>query len=285
VPSPPRAADHELVSFSRPPVQEVALALQFSEQVVDLELFAAFSSAVRAELPHRDYQPPLPPMDELFDMPRPMPSFQMTFDPSFALPRTWFISADGAWLVQLQADRLTLNWRRQGGESVYPRYGQIRARLVGFLDLLGQCGREVGARAAPINFCEVLYVNPIVAGGAAPGQTQHPHAATFLRDLRPWAGGRFLPQPEDMQVQARWRIPGENGAPVGRLYVALSPGYRPEDMMPIYMMNLTSRVIPSRDNRESALEALDLGHRWAVLAFDDLTTPEMHDVWAKRGGD
>lgn len=259
------------------------MALQFTAQVVDLDVFAAFSTAVRDELPKRAYQPPLPPMEELFDMPRGVPSFQMTFDAGFSLPRVWFISADDTWLVQLQADRLTVNWRRQQIAGEYPRYAEVRRRLGSFFDVLESCLAEAGTEEPGINFCEVTYVNSIATEGAESGQTQHPHTAAFLRDVSTWRGKRFLPEPEDMQAQARWRITDKGGSPVGRLYLTVNPGFRPLDTMPIYVMNLTSRVIPGQEDRASALAALDLGHRWVVLGFEDLTTPKMHEIWKRRG--
>jgi uncharacterized protein (TIGR04255 family) len=278
-----RAADHDLVSYASPPVEEVALALQFKAQVVDLEVFATFTTAVRDRLPKRDYKPPLPPMEELFDLRRAAPNFSMTFDPSFALPRIWFISSDDVWLVQLQADRLTVNWRRPEAGGEYPRYVEVRRRLVEFLDVLVACLAERGIAEPGINFCEVTYVNSIPVEEDAAKQGRHHTAGFLLRDVQPWREERFLPPPEDMQAQVRWRIADDGGKPLGRLYLSVTPALRPLDMMPIYMMNLTSRVLPHGEDRESALQALDLGHRWAVLAFDELTTPEMHEIWGKRG--
>src|SRR4051794_20214244 len=88
------ANDHDLIGFGRPPVQEVALAVQFGSEVIDLEVFACFSEATRDQLPGREYQPRLPPMEELFDLPRALPDFGFAFGTSFALPRAWLVSAD-----------------------------------------------------------------------------------------------------------------------------------------------------------------------------------------------
>jgi len=40
--------------------------------------------------------------------------------------------------------------------------------------------------------------------------------------------------------------------------------------------------MPSGDTVDRAMKALDVGHEWVVLGFEDLTTAEMHEYWGQR---
>lgn len=104
-------SEHDLLTFERPPVQEVALSMQFAPETFDLETIGRFARDLHDALPERQRQPVLPRMVETFERATAPTSVQINFEPLTALPRTWFLSTDGVELVQLQHDRLTLNWR------------------------------------------------------------------------------------------------------------------------------------------------------------------------------
>lgn len=258
--------------------------MQFGGDTVDLEALGLFAHRVRADLPVRQQQPIVPPMAEVFDqIPQPG-TIEILFDAPMTLPRAWFLSKDGVQLVQVQHDRLTLNWREFDPSVTYPRYEALRARLSDLLTTLRECVGEAGKEVS-INLCEVTYVNPIEHIGPRVDEG-HVDLAKIINRVRPRPRGAFLPEAEDAQLQARWRIPaeelGRHGVPAGRLYLAASPGLKPPTNTPIYMINLTSRVIPSSGDPRSALNALDVGHKWVVLGFKDLTTPRMHRMWGMQ---
>lgn len=280
--SPSRRSRYDLVSFANPPVAEVALSAQFAADTVDLEALGLFAHRVRPDLPVRQQQPVVARMVETFDT-LPLPAeIEIRFDSPMTLPRTWFLSEDGVQLVQLQHDRLTLNWRELDQTVEYPRYEELRERFAALLATLDDCVREAGGTAA-IDLCEVTYVNPVEHPGDESG---HPDLSKLVNRLRARPRGAFLPDAEDTQLHARWRIPAEEigitGRPTGRLYLAALPGLKPPKNTPIYMINLTGRVIPSSDDSAGALEALDVAHRWVVLGFTDVTTPQMHRLWGMK---
>ena len=99
-------------------------------------------------------------MVESFDGPPLAAGFEIRFDVPMALPNTWFLSEDGVQLVQVQHDRLTLNWRELDHPVTYPRYEALRARFQELLAMLQECVKEAGKKAG-ITHCEVTYVNPI----------------------------------------------------------------------------------------------------------------------------
>jgi uncharacterized protein (TIGR04255 family) len=270
--SPP----HDLVHFARPPLAEVALTAQFAAPVVDVEVLAAFRTAVKRDLPRSEQHPVLPPMTESFDLAQQVPAFEIRFDTQAGLPRSWFISADGLRLVQLQSDRLTLNWRRLEASAPYPRYAVLREDVERYLELLLECAHEAERPAPEINLVELTYVNHVELPEATP--SSHPDLARVINRVRSSPDRAFLGKPEDAQFHARWRIP-EVERPAGRLYVSAAPVLRPDGPMPIYVVNVMGRVLPTEGNPEAAMAALDLAHEWVVLGFVDLTTAEMHDVW------
>lgn len=259
--------------------------MQFPPDTVDMEVYGRFAREVRDELPVRRRQPIIPPMEETFDKPPVQRSIEIQLEGPTSLPRTLFESDNGVQLVQLQHDRLTLNWRGREPNMPYPRYKSLRKRFRVLLKRLTEALDEVGQQH-PINLCEVTYVNPIeYPGGAASdgvGST-HPDLAKIINRLRPRPKGAFLPEAEDVQLQARWRIPADEGrgtgSPAGRLHLSVAPGLKPPENTPIYLVNLTARVMPKGVSADSAMRALDVGHEWVVLGFKDLTTTQMHQHW------
>lgn len=281
-----RRSSYDLVSFTKPPVAEVALTVQFDRDTVDLEALGFFSQRVRDEFPIRQNQPLLPAITETFDLASATPSIEIRFEAPNSLPRLWFQSESGVELIQLQHDRLTFNWRRLDEGGTYPRYAHLRGRIDQFLTVLAGClakaGSSAGGQSLAINLCEVVYVNPVEYPRRA--EKRHPDLSKILNRVRPRPRTAFLPDAEDAQFQSRWRIPaaelGRKGAaPTGRLYVSAAPALKPPKNTPIYLVNLTARLVPTKADRRSAMKALDVGHKWVVLGFKDITTPEMQRSW------
>lgn len=276
----------ELVTFTKPPVSEVALTVQFDRDLVDVDVLAGFTNEVRGDFPGIQRHPVLPAMSESFDAPAASPPpFEIQIDTSVSLPRTWFVSPEGDRLLQLQPDRLALNWRRTDDGAVYPRYQALREELDHHLAVLERIVSDRSDAELRINACEVTYVNPIDFE-AEPAGGGHPALSGALNRLSPRPPEAFLPPVEDAQLQSRWRIPGAeiqtDQRPAGRLYLTATPGFRPHTGMPIYILTLVGRVIPADLTPEAAWTGLDIAHKWVVLGFEDLTTPEMHSQWGRE---
>lgn len=261
------------VSFRDPPVTEVAFALQFADAVIDLELLGEIAGSAKAEFPRREQHPPLPPMIEEFGMAPIMP--QIIFQTAPMLPRTWFLSADGSRLIQVQSDRLGYNWRRDDLTRSYPRYDRLRNDLIRHV-LPAANSVAASTSAAGINAVELSYVNQLRASGAG-RRGPHPPLGLFLKVVASFRGD-FLGEQEDARVQARWRIPGNSGEPIGRLYATAEPGFD-RDETPIYLLTLTARILAAHADPPAAIALLDLAHSWIVRGFKDLTTDEMHATW------
>lgn len=261
------------------------MAVQFAQPVVDLEVLAAFAAAVKDEFPHREQHAPLPPMVEDFGVPS-GPTFQLQFGDQFMLPRSWFVSRDGSHVIQLQGDRVVLNWRRTGDDAPYPRYDGLRPMLDAHLGRLLKLVQAAGGPEPTINFCEVTYVNQIRLPGTEPGPP-HPDLAEALALVRPAdeCDFRFLPRgTEDETFHARFRIASrrDQTQPGGRLYLSAAPVFAVEDQRPLFLLNLSAHVLPDEPTFSSAWDALDVGHEWVVRGFKDVTTARMHAVWEEE---
>jgi uncharacterized protein (TIGR04255 family) len=274
----------KVVDFGKPPVVEVALTVQFASPIADIVVLAEFVTRLAKEFPTRTLQPTLPRMSEIFDRPHGVPTFEMRFDQAAGLPRTW-LSGDGPYLVQIQPDRLAFNWRRNDttSDTEYPGYLEIRSQFLRYLGILMDTASTSASILPRVDVCEVFYVNPISVPGHE-SRSFHPDLSSAVNLVTTPSPNGFLGVPEDVTLQARWRIPDRSDVdrPVGRLYLSASPALEPTTNLPIYLVNLTGHVMPKGDGQDAALEALDVAHEWVVRGFESITTPQMHQIWDHR---
>jgi uncharacterized protein (TIGR04255 family) len=276
--------------------------VQFPPETIDLEVYGRFASAVRDRLPRRSRQPVVPRNQEVFDRPPAQAAFEIRLEGPTDLPRVMFESEDRTEVVQLQPHRLTVNWRATIPGPPYPRYEPLRRRFRELLRILFGALDEQN-QPHPVELAEVTYVNPIEYPGDdaadAVGRT-HPDLASIINRFRKRPASAYLPEAEDAHLRVRWRIPDDTGSPIGRLHLAVEPGLSPSRLKspamttpdalpsaltPIYVVTLIAHVMPSGGSVERAMKALDIGHEWVVLGFDDLTTTEMHNYWGRERGD
>jgi uncharacterized protein (TIGR04255 family) len=250
--------------------------------VVDLVTLALFAERVRKEFPNQTQQLPAQAVEpEAFGQtPSSVPPFRIELQQEVQLPRLWFESRDRERLIQLQADRISVNWRLLDGDPTkYPRYSRLRGVFQTQLKRVAAIAKDQGQHLN-VNACEVLYVNPIEPAKQASTGT-HPDLSTVLSIVRPPSSNAFLGQPEDSQLQARWRIPGDEGRPVGRLYLSALPALS-DAQKPIYLVQMSGRTTPVGSEIKDVLAALDLGHEWVVRGFADVTTKSMHKIWGRE---
>jgi uncharacterized protein (TIGR04255 family) len=268
----------DLPDFRKPSLAETVLSLQ-------LEPIGGLTTAhvgllwqrFREQLPFIEEHAPLPPVFEKFGPPSPA-SVEVTIEEKPPVPRVWFLNEPKAELIQVQADRFIHNWRKMEGMEPYPRYEPIRDKFRGEVAILAQFLKDERLGTLAVNQCEVTYVNHIEPSGV---WERHGQLEMALRNWSRLPAGAFLPEPEDGGVRLRFVIPSEAGEPIGRLHVAMQPAWKKADNSPILSMNLTARGAPIGEGIEGAFAFFDLGRRWIVKGFADLTTPDMHRVWER----
>lgn len=271
-----------LPDFTGPPVAEVALSVQF-EPVTSMRTpqLGLLWREFRDRFPVTEEHPPLDPVIERFGVRRTGTGavrVEMLKGPP--TPRCWFLNKDGTELIQVQQDRFVRNWRKVGDGNTYPRYEKhlrpsFECELECFQTFLQ---REQLGDLKP-NQCEVTYVNPIVAGQ---GWQAHGELGEVITVFQRLFSDDFLDAPEDVGLRLRFLIPDQSGKPVGRLHVAIDPGYRSTDNQALFIMNLTARGAPCGEGIAGVLGFLDLGRDWVVRGFTSITTQKMHKLWGRR---
>jgi uncharacterized protein (TIGR04255 family) len=265
---------HEIVTFGSPPINEVAIGVQFSDPLIDDgTALADFWPRVRGDFPSLEKQPPLPPIAESFGYP-PTAATPFQFLPMLA-QRYWLVSKDETRLIQIQSDRLILNWRQRSATDVYPRYRSLRNEFERRAHTLSEALGEDRRDLLKPSWCEVTYVNNIDATS-----TRAPHRplSEILRLVSRPKSSDLLP-PEDSQFQQRSLIPGPDNEPIGRLYVIAAPAVRADDARPIYILTLTVRAQPTEGSLKAMYECFDRAHVLIVKTFLAITTPAMHRAW------
>ncbi len=262
-----------IVNFKRPPVAEVALAVQFAEPVTDDTItLSKFWPAVQADFPEVKPQPPLPPLTETFEVPTPPSiSFQVLGGPQAS--RYWFLGAGENELVQIQPDRFGFNWRKgPTDETAYPRYPYVRRRFESVFSIFVDALHQLGKTVRP-TWCEVTYINPVAFGN--PGEPR-PDLSTVLRRLAPYEF-QLLPEPDNTTLTDRFLLV-RDGAPFGRFYLTANPAYTDDRSLGY---NLILRMIgqPRSPDLAGVLDVFDEGRLLIVNTFRDTTTPEMHEEW------
>lgn len=262
----------ELPEFDAPPVAEVALGVQFRPLPVLRGLaLAPLRDRWRDRYPRLEEQPPLP---ATFEGGLPGgPAIQL----SLGVPsvRYWFLTRDGSELVQVQQDRLSVNWRDSQSGRPYPRYPAMRQVFADrFADLEAFAFRE-GSGPIQVQQAELSYVNAVGADAAG--------TLRLDRILSIWRAtpGHHLGEPEHTRVEMSFQVK-DLGSGISRLWVQLGPGQR-KDGTPALLFTLSVRGMPQGNGGlTEVVSFLDKAHGHVVRSFAELTTAEMHAIWRLR---
>jgi len=270
--SEPRTSGAELPEFDAPPVVEVALGVQFRPVfgLRPIEL-ADLREQWRADYPIVQEQPPLPPQ---FEAPTPgPPQVQFVVGPALQT-RVWFLNELRTELVQLQHDRLTVNWRQANPDTAYPRYPHVRdafERRFGQLQAF-ITDRHLGELG--VTQAEVTYINAI--------EPENHELGRLDRVLRNWQPptSNHLGEPEQARATLVFPITDTGLHPV-RMYVAVDPAQRP-DGRPALFFTIAVRGAPTEETVDSALRFMDQSHNHVVRSFAELTPETMHSMWVRK---
>jgi uncharacterized protein (TIGR04255 family) len=271
----------DLPNFERPPLYELVLSIQFARQIRTVDVGGIWR-LFRDQYPKIEEQAPLTPVFEMFGLPTSQaegPRFIFSSTPEFL--RHWFISADGNELLQVQADRLVHNWRKNSPEAEYPRYEPLRARFVSETQKVEEFLRSEGLGAIKPNQCEVTYINHITLGDEIEPDDKFDKIFTVWQEAYT---DNYLKRIERGQFGMAYIIPGEQTEPVGRLHVLVQPAIVRTTSQRIIQLTLTARGKPQNETIESAFQWLDKGRDIVVRAFTSLTRREMHKMWGRIDG-
>lgn len=102
------------VKFRKPPLDELVIGSYFPPiEQLQAQHIGLFWATIIDAMPTCQQQPPL------------VEIFQNEAD-VFPLPRFWFVSPDDSIVVQLQRNAFITNWRKRGGDAVYPHFENVK---------------------------------------------------------------------------------------------------------------------------------------------------------------
>lgn len=263
----------QLAAFDNPPVVEKAVGVEFSPLARwGVPHFGLYWSEINDEYPKFDVQPPLPSQIEAVDQAqRGAPGLTIEFgDPSRV--RCWFLHRSDSQLLQLQDNRLILNWRRLRQDEEYPHYKTFLPVFQKEWQRFGGFLKRNQFEEPSVVQCELTYVNHVARGEGWKDFGDLPRVTTLLAGTP-----KGLPVPESIALNARFNMPEQQG----RLHIALQPAIRNADGKEVLQVTLTVRGAPRGSGIENLVQWFDEGHKRIVAAFTEVTTPEMHKLWKR----
>lgn len=269
------SSSHGFPDFENPPVVETVLSVSFRKipALHTAMLVKFWNECLSSELPEIEERPPYSPSIEFFGSPR--GAYTVDLDLSGFFPSPRFFCSSGSDLVQLQVDWFAYNWRKTSESPEYSRYeigrdkfklwlGEFQAFLKESLD---------GSSLEPTQ-CEVTYVNHIQLTSDV--LDEGPFGRVF-QHVNP-TNGEFLSSPETARYWASYII-DEGSGPLGRLLVNAEHMTAKEEPIQVLFLNLTARGKPLSTGLDGVFDFLDIGRKWIVKGFVDITTPLQHERW------
>lgn len=265
--------DRDLPSFKSPPVYEVAIGIGFQPlQSWTSVAPGEFYQSIKDRFPKVEDQPPLAPISLVSD-----PTLQL----DLVLPpvrRVWFVSEDDSLLIQVQANRLHVNWRKTEEIAQYPRYGQVLDLFFYALQNLEHFANQRGENLTAVAG-EVTYVNHIPAGVLWQDWTD------LRKVFRDWSVvPTNLGGVNAVSCILSYEGTQDKPASVSRgnsMNVEIRTGRRLSDDTEVLTLQLTNRgLIPSSD-LSSIQDWVDVASADIVRMFTNLTSEQAHKNWGR----
>jgi uncharacterized protein (TIGR04255 family) len=256
-----------LPSFEHPPVQEVAMAIQFTGcDGLNTVHFGEFWDSCKSEFPVVDDLPPFASLEARAEP-------ELSFVQLPPLRRIRMSTPDASLSIQLQETRLITNWVKSRPDIVYPRFGAIfktfedyHRRLSAFFE-----AKSIG-RIEPTHY-ELTYVNEI----ADIGESLVPRLESLLGFCK-WSHieRQFLPDPA--VVNFAWQFDMPNDA--GTLILNVNPAKRSNGQEVILFV--LKCLVATEKTPSTSKVWFEAAHEAIVRSFAELTTADAHKLWGKE---
>jgi uncharacterized protein (TIGR04255 family) len=258
--------DH-LPSFDRPPVIEVAVGVHFLQLpgLNTVSLVRLVDDLWRSAYPMTIEQPLMPPL--ALPGGGPTLAFQLQTGPPPV--RLWSLTEDQSLLVQVQHDRLLLNWRKLADGDPYPRYRRLREVFTGlWREFASYVGDHDDFGVLQPSIAEVSFFNRIPIRGAA-------EIPEVIKALNPrWT--------LEKQIAVAYQIERDLSDLLMNGGQNIVLNYHPVNG-PMQLEISTRIGVDTPDgNVSDVLAALDTAHQVGVLTFDELGTDNAHSRWGRQ---
>jgi uncharacterized protein (TIGR04255 family) len=268
------AKSMNLPQFDRPPLEEVAIGMQFAPLPLRLVDVGAFHASLAEEYPNSVDVPPLGAAFETFASGQfPATPFPLMINAPW---RCWILSKANEYIIQLQPDRLLANWRARPEGVPYPRFAEIKRRFFQAASKLESFIRDESGLYSRINQCEVTYFNKI----AIPEGTEFCNLETVLEGAGVLGGRSKAEIFTEGMVSFSRILKDESGSPFARLRVELGSGFDARSGK-VWVLNLTVRGRPPAGMSPIPEDFFDRAHVEIVNAFADITNREMQEKWGR----
>jgi uncharacterized protein (TIGR04255 family) len=182
-------------------------------------------------------------------------------------PRLWLRNDSGNRVLQLQQDRIAVNWAKADTGDEYPRYETIRAFLVDAWHRLEAIVDDLGLAMPLPHMCRLRYANEL---RASQGWRSESDTVDLIAPWKLAMSDDFLPVPAGLIMHLH--IPDDRGS------LDIHGWHSDEEL---FALVLESEVWPSAPDLDGVLKGMDLAHEWIVRGFTSATTPEAHSLWER----
>jgi uncharacterized protein (TIGR04255 family) len=186
---------------------------------------------------------------------------------AMGMPRVWFVDATKTRLLQLQADRLFMNWRQTKPDDEYPRFPALYKDFGDFTHDFAQFLKEQNVGELSPTTLELGYINQIYErdGLKLP--------ADVGRVFKPLAWNRDAYQRLSDPSELAWRASFVRSSGI-KVNAQAAMGIRQSDSAPVLQLDIRAVSQFTGGALESALTFYPLAHEEVVLGFFDLTPEE-----------
>jgi uncharacterized protein (TIGR04255 family) len=257
-------AAYTLPDYDKPPLEEIAVGVHFEPlSSWQTRHVGQFWGEVSKDYPSTEDQPPI------FDIER-GPRFEILQLPP--LRRTYLVSRDQTFVIQLQESRFLVNWRKRQPSDIYPRFSSVCKKFVGhwgqFSDFVA---RENIGSLKPARY-ELTYVNHIEP-------SDYPVSSIVERYVKmfDWSilKAQFLPPPTGINVVWTFAMPEQ----LGLAQANLSQGVRADGRA---VLVLVLSCTGAASQKISLNDWFAAAHKWLSQGFKELTTETAHREWGYR---
>ncbi len=265
----------DLPEYERPPIDEVAIGVQFEpiEGISEAHI-GLYWQSLRDSYPRTESKPRFEIPVESFSSDSQFVTPQVTIAPTKGmLGRTWLISEDEDYLIQVQNTHFVHNLRRR--DSVYPRFDLLKDKFWQTYEQFLSVLSSEQLKSPALTQIELSYINWIT--NMTMPEFFRPAGATKIE------AKQMRSQAENQLFVARYMAEDETGNPIGRLHIHCQQAMHEVQRVPGNLMSLIFRVpiFPGWD-RSRLNNVLELGRNAIVRSFTDLTTDEAHREWLRQ---
>jgi uncharacterized protein (TIGR04255 family) len=262
------------VQFTNPPVAEVVCGVMFNTLPKFMSGHVGLLwQRFRTAYPRLVDAAPLDPVIEAPEQAG--GAIQIEYETLPPMRRSWFLSADGSELVQVQPDRFLFNWKRVPSTDSYPSYAKVSAKFEQHLKELRSFLSTEDLGELEFRQFELTYVNLI---GPENGLKDISLEDALVDHQRCANGPRFLPRPEAFQWNTSYPLPNNEG----RLHLNARTISRIPKKDRILRLDLTARGVTHLPSDQERNRWFAQAHDWITFGFADCTSPRLQkDHWGR----